>query len=657
MAIQPMKKIAVLVPSDELEGFAGWLYSRSVLHVTAIEEDISAKSPGEAESAAREMVDGLGQILAFCEEWGGLRRSFLDGLFSAKTVAHMADLEAAARALDVRKLCKELTSLRAKRDAVQAKLTALSKEADRLRPFASVEQPFAQIMRLRRVRIILARLGPRAKEELTRSTLPEGLAYEALAPDMYWFAFPVGDDASRKFLESLGTSQEELPQLDIPVAARLKEIEAERTRLLAELQAIEKDCRAFAIRGPAAELALGWWEAELRKAEELTKFFRSKRVTAVKGYLPADEFEVFQQEAVRKFGGVVFAEDPVPGEAVPVKLRVGRFFRPVTLLVDMFGLPDYFSVDPTPFIAFTFLLFFGLCYSDAIYGLALAAVSLGLMRRFRRNASLRRFFQLFLYGGLSTFIFGALLGSWAANLHEFLGPGNLLARIRDAIPHFDPLEKPIIALVGVIFIGIANQYLGIALSMWKNWRRGDRAGAIFDGGLWIFYLSGLVVLAAGIFADVPPTLKWIGVGSLAFGAIGLVLTQGRREPTPLARFITGVVSLYGILGNYGATSFISDSLSYSRLLALGLTTGIVGMSFNILAGIVSAAPVIGGALFVLVVLFGHIFNFLMSIIGAFVHSARLILLEFFGRFYETGGVRFEPFGFHSKRIELAEGGS
>ncbi|HLG29132.1 MAG TPA: hypothetical protein VI387_02880, partial [Candidatus Brocadiales bacterium] len=116
--------------------------------------------------------------------------------------------------------------------------------------------------------------------------------------------------------------------------------------------------------------------------------------------------------------------------------------------------------------------------------------------------------------------------------------------------------------------------------------------------------------------------------------------------------ITGMVSLYGILGTYGCTSFIGDILSYSRLLALGLTTSIVAMSFNIIANIMREVPFIGVILFVAILIAGHLFNFMMSIIGSFVHPARLIFLEFFGRFYQAGATRFRPFGFDNEKVQL-----
>ncbi|MGC8846206.1 MAG: V-type ATPase 116kDa subunit family protein, partial [Candidatus Hydrogenedens sp.] len=133
---------------------------------------------------------------------------------------------------------------------------------------------------------------------------------------------------------------------------------------------------------------------------------------------------------------------------------------------------------------------------------------------------------------------------------------------------------------------------------------------------------------------------------------GLVLTQGRDQANPVARFVTGLISLYGIVGSYGITAFIGDTMSYCRLLALGLTTSIVAMSFNMIANLLRPIPYVGIIIFILALIVGHLFNFLISVMGAFVHSMRLILVEFFGRFYEGGGKPFEPLGFNSESAIL-----
>ena len=144
----------------------------------------------------------------------------------------------------------------------------------------------------------------------------------------------------------------------------------------------------------------------------------------------------------------------------------------------------------------------------------------------------------------------------------------------------------------------------------------------------------------------------VGYVLFAAGALGLILTQGRDAKGIGGKLFNGVMSLYGIVGSYGLTAFIGDTVSYSRLLALGLTTSIVGYSFNLMAGLLRDIPYVGLVLFILVVVVGHVFNFTISVLGAFVHSMRLIFVEFFGRFYDGSGRAFKPLGFDSPTAML-----
>jgi V/A-type H+-transporting ATPase subunit I len=175
-------------------------------------------------------------------------------------------------------------------------------------------------------------------------------------------------------------------------------------------------------------------------------------------------------------------------------------------------------------------------------------------------------------------------------------------------------------------------------------------GAIFDAGLWLLTLPGFLLIASTLFLETPPWALRLGLALFGVGALGLVLTQGRHERGIAGKCITGFVSLYGILGSYGCVSFMGDVLSYSRLLALGLTTSVVGMAFNMMAGMLRQVHAAGPVLFVAMLLFGHAFNFAISILGSFIHPARLIFLEFFGRFYEGGAVRFRPLSPDSDQV-------
>ena len=650
-----MKKVAAIVPAENMSRFTTWLYVRSILDLETISTELPEgfRSYGQNGAALRENVAKLEEVLAFCEQWTGPRKSFLENIFSAKTVASTRELEKAAAAVDPQALQQDASALQSRRNALIERLNQVEKESERLAPFAAVEVPPVRLLSLEHVRLVLVRLGPRAEAELARAA-PEELVWDRLSGDLIWVAFPSDHEESASFLVSLGANRQTIPSLDITVNQRMAELANERIEILAQIERVDQECREFAAKVETVELALGYWQAEKNRDEDLDRIISTKRIGVAHGYLPAPHLQRFAQDVRTEFKGEVLAEDPRPEETVPVKLKNARFFRPAGLLVNMFGVPDYFSIDPTPYLTFSFLAFFGICFGDVFYGIGLISVSLALMFRFRQVEGLKQFFLLFMYAGVSTAIFGALTGSWAADLPEYLGEGNLLLQLRDSIPHFDPLARPIVALVAVIFIGVVNQYYGIILMMLRDKRKGDWEGALYDGGLWLIYLTGFVMLIASIFISVPGEYLWTSAALLFVGAVGLLFTQGRHEDTLLGRVAVGVVSLYGILGSYGAFVFLGDALSYSRLLALGLTTFIVGMSFNILANIVADIPGLGLFLFFGMLLFGHTFNFIMSMISAFVHPARLILLEFFSRFYELGGVRYEPFGFRSDRVEISD---
>jgi V/A-type H+-transporting ATPase subunit I len=152
-------------------------------------------------------------------------------------------------------------------------------------------------------------------------------------------------------------------------------------------------------------------------------------------------------------------------------------------------------------------------------------------------------------------------------------------------------------------------------------------------------LIGLPLLLLG------GTLAQVGKYMAIIGAAMLILTQGRNDKNIIKRLLSGVLSLYDVTG------YLSDVLSYSRLLALGLGTGVIASVINTL-GTLFGFNVLGIIVLVIVFIGGHTFNIAINALGAYVHSSRLQYVEFFGKFYEGGGKRFEPFKRNSKYITL-----
>ncbi len=116
----------------------------------------------------------------------------------------------------------------------------------------------------------------------------------------------------------------------------------------------------------------------------------------------------------------------------------------------------------------------------------------------------------------------------------------------------------------------------------------------------------------------------------------------------------GLISLYGIMGGYGTASFIGDIMSYSRLMALGLTSSIVALAFNKMAMMIGFSNPFGSIFTIVILVFGHLLNFFLNIIGSFVHPARLTFLEFYSRFYSGGGMNYEPLSKSQKRVNIME---
>jgi V/A-type H+-transporting ATPase subunit I len=140
----------------------------------------------------------------------------------------------------------------------------------------------------------------------------------------------------------------------------------------------------------------------------------------------------------------------------------------------------------------------------------------------------------------------------------------------------------------------------------------------------------------------------IGKNVAISGAIGLVLTQGRDKKNIIMKLFSGVASLYGI------TSYFSDLMSYSRLLALGMSSAVIAMVVNTMATMAGTKSIGGILMIIIVSIIGHLFNMALGLLSAYVHAARLQYIEFFGKFYEGGGKEFKPFKLSNKYITIKD---
>ena len=202
----------------------------------------------------------------------------------------------------------------------------------------------------------------------------------------------------------------------------------------------------------------------------------------------------------------------------------------------------------------------------------------------------------------------------------------------------NPVTNPMPYLVISMVMGALHLIAGMLMKAYMLIKRGHPLDALFDIGLWLVLFAGI-----GLLLIAPGVGKWVAIAGVA----GLILTQGRKEKNPIMKLLKGIMSLYDIV------SYVSDLLSYSRIMALGLSGAIIGQVVNII-GTLGGASVVGFIVLILALVLGHTLNLALSVLGAFVHTARLQYIEFLGKFFEDGGEEYKPSKIKTKYTDIAK---
>ncbi|MBO1224162.1 MAG: hypothetical protein JYX80_07015 [Candidatus Scalindua sediminis] len=664
MAIDSVSKLTILAPLNIKDKILAKLYELQVLHVTdafskEYEENIKRIEVKTVKS--EENLNKLNVIRSTFELFVKRKKDLFESFFLLPLQVRQPEFNNVLTTFDIDTLFIECKHINDEYHSLAEAISGIESELHKLSIFLGLPYSIEKLKIMERVEANIVLVSHTRLDELTNDhEASEILTWQVIRPTnkktrLLIFYLKKERNEAAKLLEKYDIDKIALPDISGDVKEKIDSLKKELADLTYKQKQLKRRGLELSKHYNEVEIMLSYWENERDRARAEGNFVSSNRVLVVSGYVRKRDKDRLEEMLNKHFPEITsIYEDPNPEENVPVSITLNRFFKPVQLLINMFGLPNYFGFDPTPFLTLGFLLFFGICFGDVVYGTMLMGFSYYIMYKYKNYEGIRNFFKLFFYAGISTAIIGAMTGGWAGDIYnaKYLGENNLLLRLRNSLMIIDPLARPIIVLVFAIGLGIINQFYGISLRMYGELRKGRVGNAIFDGVLWLIFLPGIIIITIPIFAKVPGGIFNAGLYMVIGSAIGLVLTQGRNEKSWIGKIVIGFVSMYGILGTYGCTSFVSDILSYSRLLALGLTTSIIAMSINIIADIVKSISIIGIGAFILVLIIGHTFNFLVCIISSFVHPARLIFLEFFGRFYQGAAIKFQSYGFSSKRIQV-----
>lgn len=429
------------------------------------------------------------------------------------------------------------------------------------------------------------------------------------------------------------------PKEEIAECQRIKaELKKESEKLEDELIRLSRGLRSMEL----------FYDKLLLKKERYSAFLsaqNTEKVFVLLGYVP--EERVSELEKLLSLPGcVVEREEPEAGELLPVAFSNNAFVAPVEEVTASYSMPSAEDIDPNPVMSVFYYWFFGMMFSDAGYGLLLMAVCgfLGFSKILEKEK--RSMPRMFFWCGVSTTLWGIAYGSFFGDLigtvSSVFGKGDTaLAPVL-----IDPVNQALELLIIAIAFGLVHILTALVLKFAAVWKKGDKSGAVYDIGSRIAVLGGLAAFAAGaaLGAD---AVKTIGLAAAVIGVIIIVAMGGRDKKAVVKRIFSGILSLYDM------TSFLGDILSYSRLMALGLATGVIASVVNVLAALGGNTPP-GTVIFVAVSIVGHTLNFAINMLGAYVHTNRLQYVEFYQKFYEGGGKRFNPLRLKTKYFDFTE---
>ncbi len=398
------------------------------------------------------------------------------------------------------------------------------------------------------------------------------------------------------------------------------------------------------------ESALDAAVIERDRVKAATEIARTNATFQLEGWVPDDKVEMVEKAIQSVTDAYYFStREPNEGEVPPSVVENSKFATPFEQVTNLYARPDPHGIDPTPYMAPFYVLLFGLMLSDTGYGLVLAILCALYVKLKKPTGASGGFARVLFWGGLSTMVWGILVGTvFGMDFDTLLGTNNVF-------PLFvDPMDNPINMLILCFGLGVIHILFGVGLKMKLAFSRRDWKTAIFDNFSWILIISGVIVFAVPSSVEgMPAVVGTVGLGMAGLGALMILLFKGRANKNPIMRTISGLGELYQVTG------FLSDILSYARLFALGIATGVIASVFNELCSMLMGSPILILKILGIVVACAllvalHAFNIAINTLGAFVHCARLQYVEFYGKFYEAGGRAFQPLGYKTKHVRILD---
>ena len=625
MAVSQMQKLSLILPKDDLDSLLLALQSEAKIQIYDLSEHEEWQAAFEANTLSQPLTEDNRQALVELQKRQEQvekmiqtlepympEKKALQALKEEPLSLSFDDLQAHGMIRDEDLLLTKLKRQLRVLDKARQKIADAKAEIERLEKWRPLEVTPAALATFHYVHGLIGTI-PNSDTDAVRSSLkahPELELEEVFTSETehgYVILYRSGDRvAVQELLEDHGFKELDYEEEQVPAAyldrleGEIKEQEAVVAATLAELQNSQKELDQL-------KYQMDYLLSSGAREEAKSLLASTQSLVALEGWIETSQVASLRDFLQEGFGSRVLLETRDVTEKdwddVPIQLRNNALVEPFELVTEMYALPKYYEKDPTPIV----------------YGLLLTVATGFALKAFKLKPGTAKNLRFFSLLGISVALWGVVYGSFFG----FEMPFALISTTSNAMT---------ILILSVVF-GFITVLVGLFLGGMKNVRLKDYTEAYNAGFAWVLILLGLMLLAVGNILPGMSILVPIGKWLAILNAIGILIVS-----IVSAKKLSGLAS--GLFNLYNVSGYVGDLVSFTRLMALGLSGASIGSAFNL---IVNLFPPLGRftvGLVLFIVL--HAINMFLSFLSGYVHGARLIFVEFFGKFYEGGGKPFRP---------------
>jgi len=630
---QPMTKVIIVGSKDYMNIAIDAMFKHNVIHITDFvdeDEDFKIGKPHESITKLSERAVTLRSLASYLSIKGkeDISKKYPEG-------AIIDAIEEKTEQLDV-----EVTQVTDKISEIDSKIKDINDKKRLLAPLKSFELPLELYTGYQSLAVFFGTLkgSPNISDitndyELETAPYGRGLTISLFVPRKF-------EDEVLKRLQEQGYSTLPLPKMEGVPKDILVNLEPQLVGLQSEKQKREEDLAD--LRKKHIEYILAsdeYLSVETQKAEAPLRFATTKNSFIVEGWIPTKDLGLIQSDLDGATNGHVIVDvdssEAVDVEKVPVALKNPLPAKPLEVLVRAFSIPKYNEIDPTKLMVFMYPALFGLMLGDLGYGLLVIALGL-LVSRLIKSQGMRDLAIIGVYAGIFSVIFGFIFNEFFGV--EAFGHRGLITSVEyTAAPR---LENVFNLLLITFIIGLLMLTLAYVLGFVNEFRQHGLKHAIYTKVSWLCMLWGGAIAVTLV---LPALSSGSGI-QLSLGLIaGLVVL--------VVGFILMIMG-EGAIGLTEVPTLLSNVLSYSRLLSIGVSSLGIALAVNKLSDALFFSK---GGIFVIfgviLLIVGHAINTALGILDSGLQALRLHYVEFFTKFYRGGGIKYVPFGFERKYTE------